>query len=67
MIRKARKTGCRLAWLTTLLRGAGRTKAEAQTLGRWSYWAFVGYSTLEGAHVTQKEIDLILSILIPGK
>ncbi|SDI75013.1 hypothetical protein SAMN05216466_13311 [Paraburkholderia phenazinium] len=36
-------------------------------MGRWSYWAFVGYSTLEGAHVTQKEIDLILSILIPGK
>jgi AcrR family transcriptional regulator len=61
-----RVDGQRTDYLITLLRGAGRNKAEAATLGRWSYWAFIGYSTLEGATVTEKEIDLILSVLIPG-
>jgi AcrR family transcriptional regulator len=54
----------RTNYLITLLSAAGRTKRDAQTLGRWSYWAFVGYSTLSGPTVTEKEIDLILSVLV---
>lgn len=59
----ARVDQSRTNYLIALLTGAGRSKRDAQTLGRWSYWAFVGYSTLS-ATVTEKEIDLILSVLI---
>src|SRR5471030_838430 len=60
---QARVDQKRIDYLAKLLRGAGRPKSEAATLGRWSYWAFVGYSTLEGPTVTEKEIALILSVL----
>ncbi len=56
----------RTDYLVALLRAAGRSKNEASTLGRWSYWAFVGYSTLEGQAVSEKEIRLILSVLAPN-
>ncbi len=59
----ARVDQSRTDYLIALLHGAGRGKREAQTLGRWSYWAFVGYSTLSGASVTDKEIELILAVL----
>jgi len=57
----------RIDYLISLLRNLGWADAEARTLGRWSYWAFVGYSTLTGPPVTEKEIGLILSVLMPHK
>jgi AcrR family transcriptional regulator len=53
----------RAHFLAKLLGATGRTKREAEILGRWSYWAFVGYSALSGPTVTEKEVDLILSVL----
>ncbi|WP_211452922.1 hypothetical protein [Collimonas antrihumi] len=48
-----------------LLSDVGWKKDQATTLGRWAYWAWVGYSTLDGPRVTEKQVDLILSVLQP--
>lgn len=55
----------RIDYLSTLLLGVGWSKEEASTLGRWAFWAWVGYSTIEGPPVTQNQIKLILDVLTP--
>jgi len=62
---QARVDQRRIDYLVKLLRGIGWPKEEATTLGRWAYWAFIGYSTLEGPPVTIKQLTLILDILTP--
>jgi len=62
---QARVDQKRIDYLIKLLRGAGWDKDQAATLGRWAYWAWVGYSTLDGPRVTDKQVDLILSVLQP--
>lgn len=55
----------RIAYLAKLLRDIGWPKADALALGEWTYWAWIGYSTLEGARASEAQIALILSVLQP--
>lgn len=55
----------RIDYLAKLLREIGWPKVDATTLGHWTYWAWIGYSTLEGPPATEKQISLILSVLAP--
>jgi hypothetical protein len=57
----------RIDYLAKLLRGIGWSKEEALTLGQWTYWAWVGYATLDGAAATEKQLKLIFSILEPRR
>jgi AcrR family transcriptional regulator len=62
---QARVDQRRIDYLDKLLRDAGWKKDQATTLGHWAYWAWVGYSTLDGPRVTEQQVDLILSFLQP--
>ncbi|MBI1889458.1 MAG: TetR/AcrR family transcriptional regulator [Burkholderiales bacterium] len=55
----------RINYLAKLLRGVGWSKDEALTLGQWAYCAWVGYAALDGPVTTEKQLKLILSILLP--
>lgn len=55
----------RIDYLAKLLRGSGWSKDEAMSLGQWTYWAWIGYSTLDGPAASDKQVKLILSILEP--
>lgn len=52
-------------YLAKLLRGTGWNKEESNTLAHWTYWAFVGYTTVSGPFVAPKQLNLILDILKP--
>lgn len=62
---QARVDQKRIDYLDKLLRDVGWKKDQATTLGHWAYWAWVGYSTLEGPRITEQQADLILSVLQP--
>lgn len=62
---RARVDQERINYLAKLLRGVGWSKDEALTLGQWAYCAWVGYATLDGPSTTEKQLKLILSILMP--
>ena len=62
---RARVDQDRIDYLTKLLREVGWSKDEALTLAQWTYCAWVGYATLDGATTTEKQLRLILSILTP--
>lgn len=62
---RARVDQDRIHYLTRLLRAVGWSKDEAVTLGQWTYCAWVGYAALEGQVTTEKQLRLILSILMP--
>jgi AcrR family transcriptional regulator len=55
----------RIDYLGKLLRGIGWSKGDAAMLGQWTYWAWIGYSTMDDSVATDKQINLILSILMP--
>jgi AcrR family transcriptional regulator len=55
----------RINYLGKLLRNIGWSKEEAMTLGHWTYWAWVGYATLDGPVSTETQLKLILSVLTP--
>jgi AcrR family transcriptional regulator len=55
----------RIDYLEQLLRGVGWADEDAVVLARWSYCAFIGYSTLEGPSVNVTQLELVLGILIP--
>jgi AcrR family transcriptional regulator len=55
----------RIDYLEQLLRGVGWADEDAVVLARWSYCAFIGYSTLEGPSVNVKQLELVLDILTP--
>lgn len=52
-------------YLAKLLRGIGWSKEESGILANWTYWAFVGYTTMSGPFIAPKQLNLILSILKP--
>lgn len=62
---QARVDQSRIDYLAKLLRGIGWKKEDAVTLGYWTYWAWVGYATLDGPVTTEKQLKLIFSILEP--
>jgi AcrR family transcriptional regulator len=55
----------RIDYLEQLLRGVGWADEDAVVLARWSYCAFIGYSTLEGPSVNVTQLELVLGILTP--
>lgn len=55
----------RIDYLEQLLHGIGWSTADAMVLARWSYCAFIGYSTIEGPMVTAQQLELVLGILKP--
>jgi AcrR family transcriptional regulator len=55
----------RIDYLEHLLRGVGWSDDDAVVLARWSYCAFIGYSTVEGPMVNVKQLELVLGILTP--
>jgi AcrR family transcriptional regulator len=55
----------RIDYLEQLLRGVGWSDDDAVVLARWSYCAFIGYSTVEGPVVNVKQLELVLGILVP--
>jgi AcrR family transcriptional regulator len=55
----------RIDYLEQLLRGVGWPVDEAVVLARWSYCAFIGYSTVEGPMVNVKQLELVLGLLVP--
>jgi AcrR family transcriptional regulator len=55
----------RIDYLEQLLRGVGWADEDAVVLARWSYCAFIGYSTLEGPSVNVTQLELVLGILAP--
>ncbi|OWW19483.1 TetR/AcrR family transcriptional regulator [Noviherbaspirillum denitrificans] len=57
----------RISYLTKLLREVGWPPNEAATLGRWTYWAWVGYATLGGPIMNEKQLGLILAVLEPRR
>lgn len=57
----------RMAFLAKLLRGVGWPSDDAQTLGQWTYCAWVGYGMFDGGMTSEKQIKTILAILMPGK
>lgn len=56
----------RIDYIVKLLGQLGRSKSDAEAIGRWTYWAWVGYATMDGQAVTDKQIATILSLLIPA-
>jgi AcrR family transcriptional regulator len=54
-----------IAYLAKLLCGIGWSNEESITLAHWTYWAFVGYTTVSGPFVAPKQLNLILDILRP--
>ncbi|HEY0846848.1 MAG TPA: TetR/AcrR family transcriptional regulator [Noviherbaspirillum sp.] len=55
----------RIEYLAKLLCGAGWSRDDARMIGQWTYWAWIGYSTLGNAATSEKQLSLILSILEP--
>lgn len=54
-----------MAYLAKLLRGIGWSEDEADTLAHWTYWAFVGYTTVAGPFIEPRQLNLILAVLKP--
>jgi AcrR family transcriptional regulator len=54
----------RISYLVKLLHGVGWPKEDAQSLGEWTYCAWVGYATLDAA-ASEKQLKLVLSLLTP--
>jgi AcrR family transcriptional regulator len=55
----------RIEYLEQRLRGVGWADADAVVLARWSYCAFIGYSTVDGPTVNVPQLELVLGILTP--
>jgi AcrR family transcriptional regulator len=55
----------RIDFLKKLLREVGWPKDDAETLANWTYWAFIGFSTLPEPFVSNKQLKLILQVLRP--
>lgn len=55
----------RIDFLKKLLREVGWPKEDADTLANWTYWAFIGFSTLPEPAISNKQLKLILEILSP--
>jgi AcrR family transcriptional regulator len=62
---RARVDTDRINYLAKLLRAVGWSRDEAQTLGQWTYCAWIGYTTLDDASIAEKQLKLILTILLP--
>lgn len=62
---QARVDQWRIDYLEQLLHGIGWSASDAMVLARWSYCAFIGYSTIEGPSVTAQQLELVLGILMP--
>jgi AcrR family transcriptional regulator len=61
---RARVDSDRINYLIKLLREVGWSKEDAHTLGPWTYCAWVGYATLDDVSLSEKQLKLILSILL---
>lgn len=57
----------RIAFLIKLLGDVGWPPASAQTLGQWTYCAWLGFAALDDARFTDQQLKLILSRLIPDE
>ena len=55
----------RIDFLKKLLREVGWSKDEAETLANWTYWAFIGFSTLAEPSISDQQLKLILRVLKP--
>lgn len=55
----------RIDFLVKLLCGVGWPQETAQTLGPWAYCAWLGYATLDEVKFTDRQLELILSRLMP--
>jgi AcrR family transcriptional regulator len=64
---QARVDNSRIDYMEQLLRGVGWSDDEAVVLARWSYCAFIGYSTVEGPVVNLRQLELVLEILMPKR
>ena len=53
---QARADAKRIGFLKKLLRDMGWQKKEAETLANWTYWAFIGYSTLTAPSISDKQL-----------
>ena len=55
----------RSRYLSKLLRDVGWLAEEAETLGNWTYWAFIGFSNQAEPTISDKQLTLILDVLSP--
>ena len=55
----------RTRYLCKLLREVGWQPEEADTLGNWTYWAFIGFSNQPDPSIDEKQLQLILAVLKP--
>lgn len=62
---RRRVDGERIDFLIKLLCGVGWPPGTARTLGQWAYCAWLGYATLDEVKFTDRQLELILSRLMP--
>lgn len=62
---QARADANRIDFLKKLLRNVGWQKEDAETMANWTYWAFIGFSTLAEPSINNKQLNLILQVLSP--
>jgi AcrR family transcriptional regulator len=53
----------RVDYLTNLLRETGRSKSEAEALGRWFYCMVIGYAILQGPKATPAQVSILVDTL----
>lgn len=62
---QARVDQQRINYLSKLLHDVGWSADQAATLGQWTYWAFIGFSSQEEPTITDQQLALIFHVLKP--